>query len=88
MSCQHLAELPVNAIPVPATVDGCPACLIDGHRDWVHLRMCLTCGTIACCDSSPRRHASKHHEDTGHPVIRSIEEGELWRWCYVDETIG
>jgi uncharacterized UBP type Zn finger protein len=63
-------------------------CFESGHRDWVHLRQCLTCGNVACCDSSPRRHASGHHRETGHPVMRSIEPGEAWRWCYVDEEVS
>jgi hypothetical protein len=54
----------------------------------VHLRLCLTCGTVACCDSSPRRHMSKHHDNDGHPVMRSYEPGETWRWCFVDELLG
>jgi hypothetical protein len=88
MTCVHLSETPLDAVPTPSNVEGCPECLADGHHDWVHLRLCLTCGNIACCDSSPRRHASKHHADSGHPVMRSIEPGEIWRWCYVDDTIG
>jgi uncharacterized UBP type Zn finger protein len=52
----------------------------------VHLRMCLTCGEVGCCDSSPARHARRHHETTGHPLIRSIERGEHWCWCYIDNA--
>jgi hypothetical protein len=65
-------------------VPGCPDCLAIGSS-WVHLRRCTECGHVGCCDSSPNRHATKHHEETGHPVIRSIEPGEDWYWCYVDE---
>jgi uncharacterized UBP type Zn finger protein len=54
---------------------------------WVHLRMCLTCGLVSCCDSSPNRHASAHHASAGHPIARSVEPGESWRWCYVDEAL-
>ena len=54
----------------------------------VHLRMCLTCGNVACCDSSPARHADRHFRGTGHPVMRSVEPGEAWRWCYVDDQLG
>jgi hypothetical protein len=54
---------------------------------WVHLRECLTCGHIGCCDSSPQRHASKHGAEVGHPIVRSFEPGEDWRWCFVDEAI-
>ena len=55
---------------------------------WVHLRVCLTCGHVGCCDSSAPRHATVHHERTGHPVMRSIEPGEAWRWCFVHELLG
>jgi CPA1 family monovalent cation:H+ antiporter len=54
----------------------------------VHLRLCLDCGEVACCDSSPQRHARRHAEVCGHPVIRSFEPGEVWRWCFVDEQLG
>jgi hypothetical protein len=54
----------------------------------VHLRLCLTCGKVACCDSSPRRHMSAHHEQSDHPVMRSYEPSEQWRWCFVDELLG
>ena len=63
------------------------ACLAEGLV-WVHLRMCVGCGNIGCCDSSPGRHASAHHRETGHPVMRSAEPGEDWRWCFVDEVAG
>jgi hypothetical protein len=53
----------------------------------VHLRLCLTCGKVGCCDSSPRRHASRHGAADGHPVVRSFEPGEDWRWCFVDQTL-
>ncbi|MET0228360.1 MAG: UBP-type zinc finger domain-containing protein, partial [Actinomycetes bacterium] len=60
-------------------------CLAIGGT-WVHLRMCLTCGEVSCCDSSPNRHASCHARADGHPVARSVEPGEEWSWCYVDEV--
>ena len=87
MTCEHLQNA---GDPTPQTTyeDGCPECVADGFHDWVHLRLCLTCGTVGCCDSSPRRHMSKHHEDEGHPVMRSFEPGETWRWCFVDEVLG
>ena len=66
-------------------VAGCPACIEIGSR-WVHLRRCTQCGQVGCCDDSPNRHASQHHETTGHPVIRSLEPGESWLWCSVDEV--
>ncbi len=64
---------------------GCPDCTRDGRR-WVHLRSCWTCGAVGCCDSSAGRHARHHYQETGHPVIRSIEPGEAWAWCYVDRA--
>jgi hypothetical protein len=88
VTCEHLAGVSLTAIAVPSDVDGCPECLADGFDDWVHLRMCLACGQVGCCDSSPRRHATAHFVAEGHPVMRSIEPGESWRWCYADERIG
>jgi hypothetical protein len=87
VTCQHLADA---ADPQPRSdySAGCPQCVADGHTDWVHLRVCLTCGEVACCDSSPRRHMSAHHDKEGHPVMRSYEPGETWRWCFVDELLG
>ncbi|MFD0788144.1 UBP-type zinc finger domain-containing protein [Micromonospora azadirachtae] len=85
MSCEHLSE--VGAVG-PRNVDECAACVAIGNTDWVHLRACLSCGEVSCCDSSPYRHASVHFEETGHPVMRSVQPGESWRWCYVDEEIG
>ena len=66
---------------------GCEECLRDGTR-WVHLRLCLTCGHVGCCDSSVGKHAAGHFDETDHPVMRSIEPGEAWRWCFVDELLG
>jgi uncharacterized UBP type Zn finger protein len=66
--------------------DYCEDCVKTGDG-WVHLRMCLTCGHTACCDSSPNRHATKHFQTTDHPLVRSIEPGERWVWCYVDEVM-
>ena len=63
---------------------GCEECLKMGDR-WVHLRLCLTCGHVGCCDSSKNKHATKHYQSTRHPVIRSFEPGESWRYCYPDE---
>lgn len=84
-ACEHLREAP--CVRVPDTPDACGECLDEGLV-WVHLRMCLTCGHVACCDSSPGNHATKHFDDTGHPVMRSVEPGESWRWCYLDELLG
>ena len=85
MTCVHLEAAEKLQPPV---VEGCPECLEGGFTDWVHLRQCLTCGHVACCDSSPQRHATAHHHATSHPVIRSAEPGESWRWCFTDETVG
>jgi CPA1 family monovalent cation:H+ antiporter len=82
--CEHLRSEPLVA--VPSTPDGCQDCLAMGERAWVSLRMCLRCGRVGCCDSSPRRHASAHYGQVGHPVMRSIELGEGWRWCFVDNV--
>jgi uncharacterized UBP type Zn finger protein len=65
-------------------LEGCEECLEIGGS-WVHLRMCLTCGKVGCCDSSPNRHASAHFQEEGHPLVRSAEPGEDWVWCYVDQ---
>ncbi|MEL4356557.1 MULTISPECIES: Na+/H+ antiporter [unclassified Luteococcus] len=83
--CQHLAASPCTVEPSTAGV--CAACEADG-TDPVHLRLCLTCGHVGCCDSSVGMHATRHFEETGHPTMRSIEPGEAWRWCYVDEVLG
>ena len=82
--CPHLEAAPD---PVVAADAFCADCVRDGTTP-VHLRMCLACGTVGCCDSSSGTHASKHFAATGHPVMRSIEPGENWRWCYVDDLLG
>ena len=69
----------------PRTPEGCEECLRLGSA-WVHLRLCLTCGHVGCCDSSKNRHATKHFAAAKHPIIKSFEPGEDWRWCYVDEA--
>jgi uncharacterized UBP type Zn finger protein len=71
--------------PVVPSSYGCEECLRIGSS-WVHLRLCLTCGHVGCCDSSPNRHARKHFQAEGHPIVRSFEPGEDWRWCFIDET--
>ena len=71
--------------PVTPHANGCEECLMIDSA-WVHLRLCLTCGHVGCCDSSPNRHARKHFHATDHPIIQSFEPGQGWRWCYVDET--
>ena len=86
-SCEHLDEAPRDVESVAK--DGeCQDCVRDGFTNWVHLRKCLACGHIGCCDSSPHHHASRHFEDVGHPVMRSAEPGEEWRWCFVDDRLG
>jgi uncharacterized UBP type Zn finger protein len=83
-SCSHLDA--VTIVDAPAAVAGCEECLKTGGR-WVHLRMCQSCGHIGCCDDSPGRHATGHHHETGHPIIRSVEPGEDWSWCYPDQLM-
>ena len=84
-ACDHLSD---DDRPHPPTdADGCPRCRAEGLT-WVHLRACTTCGQVGCCDSSEGKHADAHFHETGHPVMRSIEPGEAWRWCYVDEVLG
>ncbi|MET1074203.1 MAG: UBP-type zinc finger domain-containing protein [Umezawaea sp.] len=85
MTCPHVDALPAE--PTPDSTDGCADCSALGQESWAHLRMCLTCGHVACCDSSPYQHATAHHHATAHPVMRSFEPGESWRWCYEDLRI-
>jgi uncharacterized UBP type Zn finger protein len=80
--CNHLDQIRVTALP---PLEGCEECLKIGGR-WLHLRMCMTCGKIGCCDSSPNQHASRHAREDDHPIVRSAEPGEEWSWCYVDEV--
>jgi uncharacterized UBP type Zn finger protein len=81
MSCHHLE----GVAPTPARTEGCEECLRQGTT-WVHLRLCLACGHVGCCDSSPGRHATRHFHQSKHPVMASYEPGEEWAWCYVDEA--
>jgi hypothetical protein len=81
-TCGHVA-LTNDVAP---SADGCEDCLATGGR-WVHLRLCMSCGHVGCCDSSPNRHATAHFRGTEHPVIQSFEPGEDWWWCYVDEVV-
>lgn len=83
--CEHLRDAP--RVHTARTPQGCEQCLRDGTR-WVHLRLCLDCGHVGCCDSSVGKHAGAHFRETGHPVMRSIEPSEAWRWCFVDELLG
>jgi Na+/H+ antiporter len=84
-ACEHLRV--ACEYPQPVTPTGCEECLRDGST-WVHLRLCMTCGHVGCCDSSAEKHATGHYAETGHPVMRSFEPGEAWRWCFVDEVTG
>ncbi|MFO7299446.1 MAG: UBP-type zinc finger domain-containing protein [Actinomycetes bacterium] len=79
--CTHLDQLTPDVAP---SGQGCRECEQIGGR-WVHLRVCMSCGHVGCCDNSPNRHATAHHRETGHPLIRSYEPGEDWWWCYPDE---
>jgi thioredoxin reductase (NADPH) len=82
-ACTHLDHVLITELP-PA-VEGCQDCLASGDA-WLHLRICLECGKVGCCDDSPNRHASAHAHSSGHPIIRSLEPGEEWSWCFLDEV--
>jgi uncharacterized UBP type Zn finger protein len=81
MPCAHFPD--IRGIE-PLTPEGCEECIAAG-RGWVHLRLCLICGHVGCCDNSPGRHATKHFHTSQHAVMRSFEPGEEWGWCYVDK---
>ncbi|MDB5225417.1 MAG: hypothetical protein JWL87_369 [Candidatus Adlerbacteria bacterium] len=84
-TCEHIEKADTST---PArTPEGCEECLKMGDT-WVHLRLCLTCGHVGCCDNSKNKHATKHFHATQHPVIKSFQPGEDWKWCYIDELIG
>jgi uncharacterized UBP type Zn finger protein len=78
--CTHVDQIR----DVQPSADGCEDCLKTGGS-WVSLRMCLTCGHVGCCDSSPNKHATAHFHATNHPIMQSAMPGESWRWCFVDE---
>ena len=80
--CEHVKEATIRTVSRPGA--GCEDCLKMGGR-WLHLRKCLSCGHVACCDSSPNRHASAHFRKTRHPIVSSAEPGETWCWCFIDE---
>jgi hypothetical protein len=82
VECSHTGDL---AIVVPASGPGCVECTAMGAR-WLHLRRCVECGHVGCCDSSPHRHATAHFHEVAHPLVQSYEPGEDWCWCYVDEV--
>ena len=81
LPCSHLDTLR----DVTPSADGCEDCLKIGG-EWLYLRICRACGHVGCCDQSPNRHARKHAQETGHPIVQSIEPGEDWIWCFVDEV--
>lgn len=80
--CRHLGTIR-DVVP---SADGCEDCLKTGDV-WVHLRLCLECGHAGCCDSSKNKHATKHFHTSNHPIIRSMEPGEDWKYCYVDDVM-
>lgn len=80
MKCKHTDQIKLKTTDKRV----CEECVKVGDS-WVHLRLCLSCGKVGCCDSSKNRHATKHFKSSHHPVMRSIEPGETWMWCYVDE---
>jgi uncharacterized UBP type Zn finger protein len=80
--CTHLDRV---LVPRPDEVAGCVDCLAIGAT-WVHLRVCRTCGHVGCCDSSPNRHATAHARSSEHPIVTSVEPGELWSYCYEDDV--
>jgi hypothetical protein len=92
MACHHFEGLKPVAGTAASYAKGCEECVKQGTR-WVHLRECLLCGHVGCCDSSPHKHATKHFHATGsagkhgHAVMRSVEPGERWGWCFVDEVM-
>jgi uncharacterized UBP type Zn finger protein len=81
-NCTHLDHVLITQLP--DAVPGCEDCLASGG-EWLHLRICLECGHVGCCDDSPNRHATAHATQAAHPIIRSLEPGEEWSWCYLDE---
>jgi uncharacterized UBP type Zn finger protein len=82
-TCAHLDHVRITQLP--ESVEGCKECLAAGDP-WLHLRICLECGEVGCCDDSPNRHASAHAHSSEHPLIRSLEPNEDWAWCFVDEV--
>ena len=80
--CTHFDQIK----NVTSDATGCQECLAIGDR-WVHLRLCMSCGQVGCCDDSKNKHARKHAHTTGHPIVKSYEPGEFWMWCYIDELL-
>ena len=88
MACHHFDHVNLKDVPGASAsyAKGCEECIAMGDS-WVHLRECLVCGHVGCCDSSKNKHATKHFHATKHAVVRSVEPGERWAWCYVDEAM-
>ncbi len=84
LRCTHL---PDDLSPPTPSSTGCEDCLAAGEHEWVHLRLCQACGHVGCCDNSPRRHATAHHDQSEHPLIRSFEPHEHWWYCYPDRDL-
>jgi uncharacterized UBP type Zn finger protein len=82
-TCTHLDT--VEVLELPESVDGCEDCLATGGQ-WLHLRICLECGKVGCCDDSPNQHASSHAREAEHPLIHSLQPGEEWSYCFVDDV--
>ena len=82
-TCSHLDQIQITELP--ESVEGCEECLKAGDP-WLHLRICLECGKVGCCDDSPNKHATAHANESGHPLIHSLEPLEDWSWCYLDEV--
>ena len=88
MACHHFDHVNLKELPSASAshAKGCAECIKMGDT-WVHLRLCMNCGHVGCCDSSKNKHATKHFHTTKHPIVRSIEPGEEWGWCFIDEEM-
>ena len=87
MKCTHLKQLRQDHAKAKPNSEGCEECVKRGDS-WVHLRVCMECGNVGCCDSSKNKHATKHFHASQHPVVQSLEPGENWLWCYIDEEVA
>src|SRR5262249_38636348 len=85
-ACEHIKGLTAEKFPPPKTPNGCEECLAEGSV-WVELRECKSCGHVGCCDSSPKKHATRHFRETKHPVMRAVPPAD-WTWCYIHEVMG
>ena len=83
--CRHVPK-DLSDLPAPTPVDGCAECIAAAYRNWVHLRVCLMCGHVGCCNSSPGKHASAHANQHAHALVRSYEPGEDWFYCYGEDV--